>query len=178
MPDYGFGQPRGGLIQTAYVVSSLDAALSHWTGNLKAGPFFLIRGWQGDHPVYRGRPSTATVDIALGFAGHMQIELICPKDDEPSVYKETIDRVGYGFHHSGLASHDLEADIKRFQDRGFELAFRAGVPTGGDVAYMDGGPQLPGMVELIEATTGMDEAFTMMWQASRDWDGSEPVRPL
>jgi hypothetical protein len=34
------------------------------------------------------------------------------------------------------------------------------------------------MVELIEYGPGMDAAFTAFWQASRDWDGSEPVRPF
>jgi hypothetical protein len=41
---------------------------------------------------------------------------------------------------------------------------------------MDGGPDKPGMIEFIEATPGMDQAFTAMWQASVGWDGSDPIR--
>ena len=34
------------------------------------------------------------------------------------------------------------------------------------------------MTELIEFTPGMDAGFTAMWRASRDWDGTDPVRPF
>ena len=176
MPDLGFGQPRGGIIQTAFVVPDVGEAIAMWIRDLKAGPFFLIENWGGDHPVYRGQPSQAKMSIALGFAGHMQIELMQPMDQHPSVYKETIDRRGYGLHHFGLASDDIDADIQRLEQQGYVLAFRAGVPTGGDVAYMDGGPDKAGMIEFIEATQGMDEAFTAMWRASVGWDGSDPIR--
>lgn len=176
MPDFGFGQPHGGIIQTAFVVPDLREAIVLWTRDLKAGPFFLIEHWSGDHPVYRDEPSRATVSIAMGFAGHMQIELIQPEDDHPSVYKETIDRRGYGFHHFGVGSGDIDGDVARLQAQGYTLAFRAGVPTGGDVAYMDAGPDQPGMIEFIPANPAMEQAFTAMWQASVDWDGSEPIR--
>lgn len=176
MPEFGFGQPHGGIIQTAFVVQDVRDAVEFWVRDLKAGPFFLIPQWRGEHPVYRGGPSTAAVTIAMGFAGHMQIELIQPEDDNPSVYKELIDRSGYGFHHFGLASEDIDGDIARMEEDGYALAFRAGVGSGGEVAYLDGGPGRPGMLELIEATPGMDRGFTAMWQASLDWDGSDPLR--
>lgn len=175
MSEFGFGQPHGGIIQTAFVVEDLHEAIAWWTTDLKAGPFFHFPEWRGDHPVYRGAESTAAVTIAMGFAGHMQIELIQPLDDEPSVYKELVDRSGYGFHHFGVASADLDADIARLEKDGYTLAFRAGVGSG-EVAYMDGGPGRPGMLEFIEASPGMDASFTAMWQASLGWDGSDPLR--
>jgi hypothetical protein len=106
----------------------------------------------------------------------MLIELIQPKDTNPSVYKELIDRSGYGFHHFGMASLDVDADIPDYEAKGYTLAFRAGVPTGGAVAYMDGGTANPGFVELIPVTPLMDQAFTGFWRASVDWDGSDPIR--
>lgn len=176
MRTLGFGQPLGGIMQMAYVVEDIREAIAFWVRDTGAGPFFLLDRWAGDDPVYRGAPSTAAVSIAMGFAGHMQIELIQPLDAEPSVYREAIERRGYGFHHFGVASADVDVDIPAYEARGYELAFRAGVPTGGAVAYMDGGADKPGFVELIPATQGMDEAFTAFWRASLDWDGSDPVR--
>jgi hypothetical protein len=176
MEEYGFGQPHGGIIQTAFIVPNVREAIALWIRDLKAGPFFLIENWGGENPVYRGQPSQAKMSIALGFAGHMQIELIQPLDEHPSVYKEVRDRRGWGFHHFGMASHDIDADIKRLQGEGYVLAFRCAVPTGGEVAYMDGGPFSAGMIEFIEAGKGLDEGFTAMWQASVDWDGTDPIR--
>lgn len=114
----------------------------------------------------------------MGFAGHMQIELIQPNDEHPSVYRETRDERGWGFHHYGVGSHDFEGDIARYQAKGYELAFRAGVPTGGSVGYMDTKGQLPGMLELIEIGPMMETVFTKFYQASLGWDGSDPVRPF
>ena len=177
MGDFAFGGPRGGIIQTAFVVEDIRASIQSWIEDCRVGPWFLLDHFSGDHPVYRGAPSRADVAIAMAFAGHMQIELIQPNDDNPSVYKETIDARGYGFHHLGRASDDIEADIAALEARGYSLAFRAGVPTGGDVAYMER-PGYSGFLELITATEAMEEAFTRFWRASVGWEGADPVRPF
>jgi hypothetical protein len=176
MPDFAFGGPRGGIIQMAYTVPDMHEAIGFWVRDLRVGPWFLLDHFTGEHPVYRGAPSRADVAIAMAFAGHMQVELIQPNDDHPSVYRETIERSGHGFHHFGRASDNVDGDIAEMESRGYSLAFRAGVPTGGDVAYMDGGPDRPGFVELISATTGMEQVFTRFWQASLGWDGADPIR--
>jgi len=53
------------------------------------------------------------------------------------------------------------------------------VPTGGEVVYLDNGTgaQL-GFLELLPVTPGMDATFTRFWEASRQWDGMDPVRPF
>jgi Glyoxalase/Bleomycin resistance protein/Dioxygenase superfamily len=112
----------------------------------------------------------------MGYAGHMQIELIQPNDENPSVYKETRDGRGWGFHHFGVATHTFDSDIAAFEEKGYELAFRAGVPTGGSVGYLDTHDQLPGMLELIEIGPMMETVFTSFYRASLGWDGTDPVR--
>jgi hypothetical protein len=176
MGDFAFGGPRGGIIQTAFVVEDIRESIQSWISDCHVGPWFLLDHFTGDDPIYRGAPSQADVAIAMAFAGHMQIELIQPNDRNPSVYKETIDTRGHGFHHLGRASDDVDADIAELEGRGYSLAFRAGVPTGGDVAYME--KPGSGFLELIAATDGMEEVFTSFWQASVGWDGSDPVRPF
>jgi hypothetical protein len=115
----------------------------------------------------------------MSFAGHMMIELIQPRDERPSVYRETISRAGYGFHHIGIAFADVEAARQEYHQRGYHEAFSTPVASGGKVYYMGdgpGGPGAPGFVELIPATEGMDEMFTRYWKASVDWDRREPIR--
>jgi hypothetical protein len=178
MTSLGFGQQIGQIIQMAYVVEDMEASIDWWTRDAKAGPWFLLDSFLAAGQVYRGEKSTADVRIAMAFAGHMCIELIQPKDANPSVYKEVVDARGYGFHHIGLATDDVERDIPLYKARGYTLAFQAAVPTGGAVAYMDGGAANPGFLELIPATAGMDETFTKFWRASVNWDGTDPVRPF
>lgn len=178
MPQYSFGQPADGIIQMAYVVDDIQAAMALWTRRLKAGPWFLLDHFTGEKAVYRGGPSKADVAIAMGFAGHMQIELIQPNDAHPSVYKEVIDQRGYGFHHFGKATAAYDADVRTYAAAGYELAFEALVPTGGRVGYLDTKGELPGFLELIEDSPALDEVFTSFYRASLLWDGSDPVRPM
>ena len=173
----GFGQPIGGVVQTAFVVADIHASIAHFQRDCGAGPFFLLDHFLGEGQVYRGEPSRADVAIAMGYVGHMQIELIQPLDNEPSVYRETIEKRGHGFHHFGLAFPDVDAALPDYLARGHTLAFRAPVPTGGSVAYLESAdPAAPGFIELIPANEGMNTLFTSQWQASQNWDGTRPVR--
>ena len=175
---YDFGAPVGGLIQMAYIVEDIQAAAHQWIEQLKVGPWFILDSFTGGDPVYRGSPSQAEVAIGMAYSGSMMIELIQLKDEHPSVYREMRDRSGYGFHHFGLASENLDADLKAYESRGFELAFLAGVPTGGRVAYLDTDGQMPGFVELIETGPAMEAHFTGYRRAALGWDGSNPIRPF
>jgi hypothetical protein len=173
-----FGQPTNGVMQMAYVVEDIRRAMQEWVDRLRVGPWFLLEHFTGERPVYRGRQSQADVAIAMSFAGHMNIELIQPNDTHPSVYREFIETRGYGFHHWGVASADIDADIGRYEAMGMEVAFRAGVPTGGDVAYMDTHGVMPGFVELISTNPLMERTFSRFFGAALSWDGTDPVRPF
>jgi hypothetical protein len=172
----GFGQPDDGIIQMAYVVEDIHAAMAEWVAKLRVGPWFLLDHFSGDEPLYRGRPSTADVSLAMAFAGHMNIELIQPNNDAPSVYREIIDARGYGFHHWGCATGHFDRDLERYRQAGHEVGFICRVPSGGRVAYMDTTRQLPGFVELIELGGAFEPVFSRFYRASIGWDGSEPVR--
>ncbi len=177
--DLGFGQPLEGVAQTAFIVPDLTAAIQHWVADLRAGPFFVLPNLLVPGQTYRGEPSRADVTLAMGFAGHMMIELIQPLDKNPSVYRETIDKRGYGYHHMGIACADVEASAADYATRGWLEAYRAAVPTGGEVVYLDNGTGADlGFIELLPVTPGMDETFTRFWEASRNWDGSDPIRPF
>jgi hypothetical protein len=175
----GYGQPMGGVAQTAFIVEDLEEAIRRWVADMRAGPFFVLPHFLTPGQTYRGAESTADITLAMGFAGHMLIELIQPLDANPSVYRETIEQRGYGFHHLGIACADVEVAGREYQARGYLEAFRAAVPTGGEVVYLDDGSGAArGFIELLPVTPGMDATFTRFWEASRDWDGSDPLRPF
>ena len=175
----GYGQPMGGVAQTAFLVPKLEPAIHHWVQNLRAGPFFVFPHIYAPGQIYRGEESRADITVALGFAGHMLIELIQTLDDHPSVYREMMEVRGYGFHHVGLAFEDCDAASREYQARGFVEAYRAVVPTGGEVIYLDDGTGAArGFVELLPATPMMDEVFTGFWRASQGWDGTDPIRAI
>jgi hypothetical protein len=172
----GFGQPDDGIIQMCYLVPDIREAMSVWVDKLRVGPWFLLDHFSGDEPKYRGRDSTADVSLAMSFAGHMNIELIQENNRAPSVYREWIERRGYGFHHWGRASANFDRDVERYQAAGHDLVFLAKVPSGGRVAYMDTTHELPGYVELIELGGGFEPVFSRFYRESIGWDGADPVR--
>ncbi len=171
-----FGQPDNGIIQTAYVVKDIRQAINRWVKDLKVGPWFLLEHFTGEEAKYRGGQSSADVAIAMSFAGHMMIELIAPNDDAPSVYRETIQKRGYGFHHWGVATSNFDRDVEQHRAQGHELAFFARVPSGGRVAYMDTTAELAGMVEMIELGASFDPIFSRFYSATIGWDSKDPIR--
>jgi hypothetical protein len=112
----------------------------------------------------------------MSFAGHMMVELIQEHEKVPSVYRETIEKRGYGFHHWGIATKDFDRSVREYEASGYEMAFLARVPTGGRVGYLDMTRDLPGMVELIELGASFDPVFSSFYRATIGWDGAEPVR--
>lgn len=178
MTKLNFGQPDDGIIQMAYVVEDIHEAMRQWSTVMEVGPWYLLDNFTGVDPVYRGEPCKAEIALAMSFAGNMNVELIQCLDDNPSVYKEHIDVKGYGFHHFGVASADFDASVAKYEAQGFDLALKLGVPTGGSVAYMDTKGAMPGYLEVIETSPGMEAAFTEFWKTTIGWDGSDPVRPF
>ncbi len=173
-----FGQPDDGIVQMAYVVEDIQRAMHEWSTRLKVGPWFLLEGLRGIDPMYRGQASGAEIALAMSFAGHMNVELIQQVNTAPSVYREVIEKRGYGFHHFGVATWNFEQEVERYRASGAELAFSLRVPSGGRVAYMDTTATLPGMTEVIELGPGFEPTFNRFYRASIGWDGSDPVRPF
>lgn len=176
MGQVGFGQPDDGIVQMSYVVPDLHAAIAQWSKTLRVGPWFVLEHFTGDNPSYRGQPSKAEIALAMSFAGHMNLELIQQKNDAPSVYREVIEKRGYGFHHWGVATWNFDAAVAQYESAGYPLGFLAAVPSGGRVAYMDTTGVLPGYTELIELGGAFEEVFGRFYRESLSWDGKDPIR--
>lgn len=162
----------------AYIVPDIYAAVDRWTDDLNAGPWYMLESLAVEDGVYRGQPWNAVADVAMGFAGHMQIELIQPLGDEPGIHRETVLKRGYGFHHYGIASADVHADVAQYVQRGHSVVFQARVPTGGTVIYLETSRDPSGFIELIPVDATADAIFTAMWRSSCGWDGRGRLRPF
>lgn len=178
MEQFPFGQPTNAIIQVAYSVADIQAAMKWWREHLGVGPWYWFERMSSEGGTYRGMPSKATFSIGMAFSGHMMIELIQALDDLPSVYKGARDRNAHGFHHMCKATKDLPGSIAALEARGYTAVFQAPVPGGGKVCFLEGGTEAPGLVELVEDTEATRRIFTAVWQASVDWDGSRPVRDI
>lgn len=175
MAEFPIAGPTDAVVQIAYGVPDLQAAITWWVEQLGVGPWFVWDRAGGEGGRYRGQPSAAEFAIALAYSGPMMYELVQTLDDKPSVYKEARERNGYGFHHLAKMRPNVKQLAADCQANGQAIAFQAPVP-GGEVFMIDTGPGAPGFLELIEDSDATRKTFEVMWRAARDWKGERPVR--
>lgn len=171
-----FGQPYGAVIQEAFIVPDIETAIRQFHQTLGIGPFYLVEHFPLINAQYRGQPCTADVTLAIGYSGNMSYELIQQNNDAPSPWLETKAERGYGYHHRAIACKDYAADLERYRQLGYEIAFSSEVSFGTAAAYVDTGKANYGMIELIEMKPPVEDFFNIIKQGSLDWDGKDPIR--
>ena len=169
----------GELRQNGYVVRDIEAAMRHWTRVLGVGPWFHFERAPIRDLRYDGEPSGAVASIALANSGPLQIELIEPRDDAPSSWRDFL-RAGHeGLQHVAFWTERFDADDAAARARGMR-PIQTGCAGGADgrfVYYASDGP--PGtMVELSEVSGAKGAFFAHIREAARSWDGSEPIHRL
>ena len=186
---FSFGGIKSGQIfQLGIVVPDIDASVRFYAGVLGIGPFTCSRGFRAPDGWYRGSRDMPELTLAHAYNGRLFVELIQQHDDTPSVYKEFIDKHGYGLHHYGIAVSPEEYDktLEHYYSLGFENIFTDNLPSGTRVRYM--GPKGEDAMDKLRSETGVcyyecvemfapEEAFfTEMYSAAQSWDGKTLFR--
>lgn len=176
------GYKMGSIFQTAYTAKDLETTVAHFVDTLKIGPWFCTDDFPQPLIKYRGTetPGLKTA-IAWAYSGTMQYEIIEQRDPGPSVFRDTYETTGYGFHHLAYFTENYEAERKRFVDKGAEIAFEVhtGPELGGKrVFYADTRSSIGGMTEVGEYCDPIASLFARMHALSQGWDGRDPIRRL
>src|SRR5258705_13179195 len=123
----------GRRIQVAFVVKDMEAALALWTEKLHVGPFVVFENSLGNrHFIHRGERSPVQMSLALSYIGETQIELICQKNDAPSIYTEAVQNglADGGVQHIAFWPDDIDAAWRELMASGFEEIASIRSPTG------------------------------------------------
>jgi hypothetical protein len=170
-------QPPGSIIEFCHVVADMDAALAHWTGVLKAGPFFIgdMRMEEGHR--HRGEPAVLAIRVAFGFSGGLLIELVQPLPGDQSVFGEVLAAHGPGYHHVMLRE-DYDTAHARLLQQGFAIALENTTPLGERCTLFDTRAQNGGFIEVMDLHIGFGRLTEAMAAAHEDFTGADPVRPL
>lgn len=142
----------GPIRQLAYVVGDIDSAIASWHRQMSAGPFAVCRGVKPlEGSKYRGEDSHGVeLNLAFAYIGDVQLELIQPLNNTPSLYKEAIERGIHSLHHYGFCVEDFAASYQHAMDNGFTAVVDAGVPGVVQMSYVES-TEIPGLIlELIE----------------------------
>lgn len=171
----------GEIRQVAYVVPDIEAAMDHWARVLGVGPWYYnpkvpIRNYH-----YRGERYEPHNSVALANAGALQIELLQPRNDVPSMYRDFL-RAGHrGVQHVAYWTEHFDADLARAEAAGFRVCMGGEVGENGRFVYFEDrtahGAPLPGTtIELSEVAGPKGRLFKLIREAAVGWDGHEPVR--
>lgn len=142
----GFGPAR----QVAYIVPDIDAAIAHWK-SLGVPAFLVTRNVVPlQNAFYRGEKSGDTpVNIAFGYHGDMQVELIEALDETPSIYVEAQERGITGVHHYAVCVEDFPRQYNYALDNGYEAVVDSGVDGLARMSYVEN-PKEGIILEMIQ----------------------------
>jgi catechol 2,3-dioxygenase-like lactoylglutathione lyase family enzyme len=168
---------EGPIRQVGYVVRDLDAAIRSWCA-LGVGPWFTMRNLEQKDCQYRGKPCELTISIAFANSGPMQIELIQPHGETPSIFREFLEARGEGFHQFAWWVTDFDAMMQKAAVAGWPIVWSGG--TGGTrFAYFELDSTISTVVEVSELNDATQGLADLVASAAEQWDGfTNPVRSL
>jgi catechol 2,3-dioxygenase-like lactoylglutathione lyase family enzyme len=147
-------------MQIAWVTADPHATEKTLAGLLGAKKWIRLPGvrFGPDGCTYRGRPTEFVADIALSYAGDMQLELIAPVSGE-NIYTEFLREHGPGLHHICLETDDMEASLTTAAAQGAEVVLRGVMPGGMEFAYVSAPDAGVPYVEIARFTAEIRQFF-------------------
>lgn len=164
--------------QNGYVVPDLEQAIEGWL-RVGVGPWIVHPHITLDRFEHRGRASSPDISIALAYAGELQIELIQPHDDAPSLYREFLDRCPLGgLQHLGFWVDDYAAQRDAGLERGWVIGHEGSI-WGTPFTYFDTEHHLGTVMEIVDLSEKGRAGFERLEALCNGWDGTDrPVRVI
>jgi hypothetical protein len=169
----------GSVRQNGYVVRDIHAAMDHWINVMGVGPWFYIENVKTDWFRHRGQDSAVTMSIGLANSGDLQIELIQPRNDAPSLYKEFLDAGHEGLQHMSYWTNDYQGLYDKALSLGYQVGHEGQIGgEKGRFAYFDTQAHPGTVVEISDVSGAKGPFFDHVRKVAQNWDGSDPIRPV
>ncbi|MAG33956.1 MAG: hypothetical protein CL908_24005 [Deltaproteobacteria bacterium] len=174
---FEIGRGFGKVVQVAYLVEDIDAAMAHWLRHAGLGPWTCFRNIELETD-FDGRDFTLRIHEALAYMGDLQIQLVQSLNDpgENTPYQPYVKEGRFGVHHMAFFSEDVEADIARAQEQGFERTCSMRDKGGYRYFYCQSNALPDVWIELLESYSGLHEIFREGIADAASWDGRDPIR--
>lgn len=145
---------NNGVAQIALVVRDLEESVAHYHQLFGIGDwhFYTYQKPLLSAMSYHGQPVEHSFRIALSYFGPMRVELIEIKEGD-SIYKDFIEKHGYGVQHLGFLVDDMQAALAKARAAGLEMIQDGsgfGLDGDGHYAYLDTEEALGITIELIQ----------------------------
>jgi Glyoxalase/Bleomycin resistance protein/Dioxygenase superfamily len=170
--------------QMGYVVPDVEAAINYWINELGVGPWYYAPKMIASDYIYRGDTGyDPVVSVGLANLDAMQIELIQPRDDIPTLYRDFLNAGLAGVQHFAYWTEDFDADAARAKENGFSPAASGVIGPHGRFVYFEKNISDPGchpgtVIELSEVIGPKGRFFKLIRESAAGWDGADPIRPF
>ena len=166
----------GNIAQIGYVVRDINAAMDNWVKH-GVGPWFYVDRVQTDYFRYRGADSDMQMSVALANSGDVQLELIQPRNDAPSMYKDFLDSGREGAQHIAYWSNEFQALLDRALAAGYTIGQEGSIGgEQGRFAYLDTEVEQGTVIEISDISGPKGQFFQYIRDVAATWDGSDPIR--
>lgn len=135
------------IVQVGILVKDVAEAAKRLEKLIGIGPFEILEPDYRDL-TYRGKTGKFKIRVALAKAGPIQIELMQPLYGQ-TIYDEFAQHKGYGLHHLGIKTDNMEQSVKEMQEKGFRV-IQSGNRPGVKWAYLSTEDQTDVIFELLE----------------------------
>lgn len=173
------GRGFGPVVQVAYLVPDIDAAMEHWLRHAGLGPWTNFRNIELETR-FDERDFTLRIHEALAYRGDLQIQLVQSLNapDVPTPYSDWIRAGRYGVHHVAHFSDDVAADVARAREQGFERVCAMKDKGGFRYFYLQSTAMPEVWIEFLESSSMLREIFASGIAEAAAWDGADPIRRI
>jgi methylmalonyl-CoA/ethylmalonyl-CoA epimerase len=171
------GKGFGEVVQIAYLVEDIDAAMAHWLEQAGLGPWTCFRNIELETR-FDERDFTLHIHEALAYMGGLQIQLVQSLDSPETVtpYQEAVASSHWGVHHMAFFANDIDATIERARQQGFERICAMRDKDGHRYYYCQSKAMPAVWIEFLESYPGLHTIFEEGIAAAADWDGNQSIR--
>jgi hypothetical protein len=167
----------GPIVQIAWAVDDIDAAVDHWVRAFGVGPFFVFRHVEMKTATYRNKPFQFDHSAAFAQWGSFQVELMQQHGSYPSMLRDVCPAGETKVVSYSWFVDDLVEETARLNALGFETAY-TGLDAQLDIraAWFDTQSVLGAMAEVYQENPIMRIANKKIADASEGWNGKRPLR--
>ncbi|MFQ6395652.1 zinc-binding dehydrogenase [Nocardia sp. KC 131] len=168
----------GSIAQIGYVVRDIESSMRHFAA-CGIGPWFYLEGLEPTNFTYRGEPSDMAMDVAVANSGDIQIELITPVNDAPSMYRDFLEAGHEGVQHVAYWSENYQQLYDRALAVGFTVCQEGQIGgADGRFAYLQTEHHPGTVIEISDLGGSKKFIFDLIKIAAANWDGSNPIQQI
>jgi Glyoxalase/Bleomycin resistance protein/Dioxygenase superfamily len=166
--------------QIAYFVRDVRVAALNHHEQFGSGPYFVAEHIPLRSALHRGVERPLDHSSAYGQWGEVMIEFVQQNNPGPSafhdVYPEGSGREGV--HHVALFVDNVDAELARYSQRGFDTALRAEMNDGFVFAFVDTVAVFSHMIELYAPLPQLTGFYAMVADAAKSFKGGDVIHTI